>query len=127
MTKKSDAKKTATLVTKGSTIPMVASKLTNDNNEKYNNQVELLILNKYIVDEAFYDTVLNKYLEIRPALMIEKEFSPMELVGETFWVNLTDWGKRAAILCLKNYALLNSSSLKDITIEGSEASRFEFF
>lgn len=127
MAKKSDAKKSVTSAMKDSAIPMMASKLTNDLNQKYESKVELLILDKYIVDQAFYDKVKNQYLDISPALMVENDFSAMELVGETFWFNLTDWGKRAAILCLKDYAMSNDSSLVDVTIEGSEESCFEIF
>ncbi len=124
MAKKSNNAKNANSATKGSADFEIVTKLTNDINEKYDSQVTVLILDKYSVDSAFYDQVKEQVLEILPALMIENVFSPMELVGETFWFNLTDWGKRAAILCLKDYAMFNNSLLVDVTDDGSELSCF---
>ena len=124
MSKKSKIAKSVNSVTNSRVDSIAVRKLTNDVNEKYDWQTETLILDKYLVDESFYDHVKEQFQEIYPFLMIEDVFSPMELVGERFWFNLTPWGKRAAILCLKDYAMFNSSPLLDVTDEGSELSCF---
>jgi hypothetical protein len=124
MDKKSNFEKNSNSAARGSAGSMEVSKSTTET-EVSDAQAMTSVLDKYSFHMDFYYQVEKKCMEIYPYLECGSVVSPKEIVGEIFWFSLNDLGKRAAILCLKDHASYYDSCLVDVTIEGSELSRFK--
>ena len=84
----------------------------------------VILLDKYTVEADFFDEVESQFCEIYPSLLDDVDYTPAELVGELFWANLTDLGKRVAILCLKHLATEPDVPLVDLTCVDCGITRF---
>jgi hypothetical protein len=77
----------------------------------------VILLDKYIVEADFLDEIESQFIDIYPALLEDVDYTPAELVGEIYWANLTDAGKRLAILSLKHLATEGDVPLVDVTCD----------
>ena len=84
----------------------------------------VIVLDKYTVEEDFFDAVEEQFSEIYSSLLDDVDYTPAEVVGELFWANLTDLGKRVAILCLKHLATEPDVPLVDLTCVDCGITRF---
>jgi hypothetical protein len=117
MSKKSSNAKRANSVTKGkSENAPINAKAPAPQIEDKDMQL-VLLLDKYTVEGHFLDDVEGQLIDIYPSLLEEADYSPAEIVGETFWANLTNLGQRIAILCLKHLATEPDVPLVDVTCE----------
>lgn len=64
----------------------------------------IVLLNKYIVEADFFDSVERNFQEIYPHLLEDAEYAPEDLCGEAFWEGLSELDQRLALLCLKHLA-----------------------
>ena len=63
-----------------------------------------VLLDKYVVETEFFDTVECNFWEIYPHLLEDAEYAPEDLCGEELWNELSEIGQRLAVLCLKHLA-----------------------
>jgi hypothetical protein len=77
----------------------------------------VILLDKFVVESHFLESIENQFIEIHPHLLEDVDFTPAEIVGETYWSRLTEEGQRLAILCLKHLATEPDVPLCDVTCE----------
>lgn len=82
------------------------------------------ILDKYVVPAELLDLVERQFCDIYPALLNDTTYTPMEIIGEVFWANLSNVGKRLSILCLKHLATEPDVPLVDLTCEDCGITNF---
>lgn len=63
-----------------------------------------VLLEKYVIETEFFDTVERSFWEIYPHLLEDTDYGPEDLCGEDFWGELSELGQRLALLCLKHLA-----------------------
>jgi hypothetical protein len=124
MAKKTHSAKSVSKAFKGNTLSKeVSTKLEEVSTEEATpaatdeaQDMELVhLLDKYTVEAHFLHDVEGQLFDIYPSLLEEVDYSPAEIVGETFWANLTNLGQRIALLCLKHLATEPDVPLVDVT------------
>lgn len=73
----------------------------------------MILLDKFKIETGFYELIKSAMTEIQPFLLPHVEYSPIELIGEPLWADLTSIAQRQGVLCLKHLATLPNASLLD--------------
>lgn len=86
-----------------------------------------VILDKYVVETEFFDTVECNFWGILPHLLEETDYTPEELCGEALWTELSEHDRRIAVLCLKHLASLENFPLYEERCAASNTVHFRIF
>ena len=85
----------------------------------------MVLLDKFKVETEFFQFVASHLYEIYPTLLKYAEYTPLDLIGEPLWADLTGLAQRQAIFCLKHLATLPDSPLIDVSSPGCGLTTFE--
>ena len=92
----------------------------------FDNDAEVMILSgKFKVETGFFEIFESRLNDILPYLVEGIAYSPLELIGEDMWADITTLGQRQAVLSLKHMATLPGSQLREVEFSGSDLSTFE--
>lgn len=75
----------------------------------------MVLLGKFKVETDFFELVEFAFNEIYPFLLAHAEYTPVDLIGEPLWVDLSGIAQRQAIHCLKHLATLPDARLIDVS------------
>lgn len=83
--------------------------------EAVNPNDTMVLLDKFKVETEFFELVESEFYEIYPLLLEDAEYTPLDLIGEPLWADLTEIAQRQAIHCLKHLATLPGARLIDVS------------
>lgn len=84
-----------------------------------------ILLGKFTIETGFFEIFESRLNDILPYLVEGVAYTPVELVGEDMWADITILGQRQAVLCLKHMTTLPGSQLRQVEFSGSDLSTFE--
>jgi hypothetical protein len=84
--------------------------------------IDMVVARKLKVHPDFYEVVDGNFEEILPFLLETAEYSPVDLLGEPLWTELTSVGQRQAIFCLRHMATLPGARLLELPSPGGVSS-----
>lgn len=85
----------------------------------------MVLLDKFKVETDFFELVEFEFNEIYPFLLAHAEYTPVDLIGEPLWVDLSGLAQRQAIHCLKHLATLPDAGLIDVSCPDSGTTSFQ--
>ena len=85
----------------------------------------MILLGKFSIETEFFDIVESLFMDIYPSMLEDVEYSPEDLCGEEFWVDMTSLGKRQAVLCLKHMATLPDVPLCEVSCPDCGTTSFQ--
>lgn len=71
----------------------------------------MIVLGKFKVHTGLFETVQSSVDAIYPCLIAGVDYTPVDLIGEPLWDDLTGIAQRQAIHCLQHLATLPGSRL----------------
>lgn len=91
-----------------------------------NSDIEVMILSgKFKVETGYFEIIESRVKEILPFLLEGMAYTPLELIGEDLWADLTSFGQRQAVLCVKHLAMMPGAPLQEVEFSGSGLSTFQ--
>ena len=85
----------------------------------------MILLGKFTVHPQFFETIEWRVTDILPFLLKGVAYTPLELVGEDLWNDITSLGQRQATLCLRHMARMPGAALRAVAHSGSDLTMFE--
>ncbi len=61
-----------------------------------------LVLGKLFVDATLHDRVLGQYFQVLPNLVVDCDYTALDLLGDRFWNSLSEYEARMAFVILKD-------------------------
>ena len=85
----------------------------------------MILLDKFKVDTEFFELVESRFEEIYPALLAHVDYTPVDLIGEPLWADLTGLAQRQAVHCLSHLATLAGARLFEHSPPGCGTTSFQ--
>jgi len=85
----------------------------------------MVLVGKFTVHPQFFETIESRVTDILPFLLEGVTYSPVELIGEDLWRDITSLGQRQATFCLMHMATMPGAALREVGPSGSELTMFE--
>ena len=85
----------------------------------------MVLLGKFTVHPQFFETIESCVTDILPFLLEGVAYTPLELVGEALWSDISSLGQRQATLCVKHMTTMPGAALREVARTGSDLTMFE--
>ena len=85
----------------------------------------MILLGKFTVHPQLFETIESRVADILPFLLKGVAYTPMDLIGEDLWRDITSLGQRQATFCLRHMATMPGAALREVAPSGSDLTMFE--
>jgi hypothetical protein len=111
-------------ITRASKSKIQSTKTTVGSQPQLDEPTTIVLMDKVKVAIDNYELVEYEFTQFLPYLLPNAVYTPMDLIGEPVWAELSTVGQRQAIYCLQHMATLPNAQLLELPSLGG-VSRFE--